>query len=45
VIRIGTIVFKRYSEKALHAMHDALRAVDMDKVWALHKPSGRRARR
>jgi hypothetical protein len=41
VIRIGKTVFKRYSHKALGAMHDALKTVDMEKVWELNKPSGR----
>lgn len=41
VIQVGSQTFKRYSQKALAAIHDALRAVDMDKIWELHKPSAR----
>jgi hypothetical protein len=41
VIPIGKSVFKRYSQKALSAMQDALKTVDMVKVWDLYKPSGR----
>lgn len=37
-IPIGKSVFKRYSQKALHSLVDALRTVDMEKVWALHRP-------
>jgi hypothetical protein len=40
-IPIGKQIFKRYSQKALDAMHQALKTVDMAKVWSLHKPSGR----
>lgn len=41
-IRIGTSVFKRYSLKGLQALLEALKTVDMDKVWALHKPGTQR---
>lgn len=41
-IPIGKLTFKRYSQKALDAIHEALRTVDMVKVWALNKPTGRR---
>lgn len=37
-IPIGKSVFKRYSQKALDALQQALKTVDMDKVWALHRP-------
>lgn len=43
VIQLGKSTFKRYSQKALDAIHQALKTVDMDKVWALNKPSGRKA--
>jgi hypothetical protein len=44
-IQLGKITFKRYSQKALDAIHEALKTVDMDKVWALHKPSGRKPKK
>ena len=37
-IPIGKSVFKRYSQKALDALQQALKTVDMGKVWALHRP-------
>jgi hypothetical protein len=37
-IPIGKSIFKRYSQKALDALHQALKTVDMQKVWALHRP-------
>jgi hypothetical protein len=40
-IQLGRTSFKRYSQKALATVHEALKAVDMEKVWQLHKPSGR----
>ena len=40
-VKIGKVVFKRYSQKALEALHEALKTVDMEKVWQLNKPSGR----
>lgn len=40
-LSVGGVSFKRYSAKALNAMKEALKVVDMEKVWSLHKPSGR----
>lgn len=34
--------FKRYSPKALDRIRQAVEELDMDDVWAKHKPSGRR---
>jgi hypothetical protein len=42
-VQIGKSIFKRYSQKALEALHEALKTVDMEKVWQLNKPSGRAA--
>ena len=39
-IQVGKSVFKRYSQPALVAIHDALKTVDLGKVWELHKPTG-----
>lgn len=36
--RIGSVVHKRYSPKALDAMKKALPTVDMDVVWKEHRP-------
>lgn len=41
---ITSVPFKRYSQKALQLCHDALRTVDMDKVWSLNKPVRGRAK-
>jgi len=43
-VQIGRSVFKRYSQRALTAIQEALKTVDMDKVWQLHKPSGKPAK-
>lgn len=40
-VQIGKVTFKRYSQKALDLLHRSLKTIDMDKVWELHKPSGR----
>ena len=42
-VQIGKSIFKRYSQKALTALQEALKTVDMDKVWQLNKPSGKAA--
>ncbi len=44
-VQIGRVVFNRYSQKALSALQEALKTVDMEKVWQLHKPSGKSARK
>jgi hypothetical protein len=44
VITIGGVSFKRYSKVALDAAKEALKTVDMDKVWELNKPVPRRRR-
>ena len=41
-IRIGSATFKRYSTKCLEHLREALTVVDMNKVWATHKPTGRK---
>ncbi len=41
VVVIGKSTFKRYSEKALLAMQQALATVDMDKVWSLYRAGPR----
>lgn len=43
VITIGGVVFKRYSRKALDVAREALKTLDMEKVWALNSPTARRA--
>lgn len=43
-IRIGSATFKRYSRRALDKIHEALKSVDMDQVWANNKPKGRRGK-
>jgi hypothetical protein len=40
-VQIGKSVFKRYSQRALEALHQSLKTVDMAKVWELQKPSGK----
>jgi hypothetical protein len=40
-VQIGKSVFKRYSAKALDALYQSLKTVDLEKVWELHKPSGK----
>ena len=40
-IAIGGVSFKRYSAKVLDELQRALKVVDMDKVWAAHKPKRR----
>lgn len=42
VVKVGRQTFKRYSAKALDAAKKALPSLDMDAVWAAHKPKGRR---
>lgn len=44
-VQIGKVVFKRYSQKALAALQETLKTVDLEKVWQLHKPSGKPARK
>lgn len=44
-ISVGSVTFKRYSKAALHELKEALKTVDMEKVWSIHKPSRRRAKR
>ena len=41
IVQIGKSTFKRYSAKALDALHQSLKTINMDKVWQLHKPSGK----
>jgi hypothetical protein len=41
VVQIGGVTFKRYSMKALDELQKALKAVDMDKIWSLNKPTGK----
>jgi hypothetical protein len=41
LVQIGKAVFKRYSQRALDALHQSLKTVDMEKVWQLHKASGK----
>lgn len=41
-VKVGSQAFKRYSAKALDAAKKALPTLDMDAVWAKHKPKGRR---
>lgn len=43
-ITIGSSRFKRYSPKALDALSDAVKSVDMNMVWEKHKPRVRRER-
>lgn len=44
VIKVGSATFKRYSRKALEEAKEALKTVDMDRVWSLNKPGSRRQR-
>lgn len=41
-IRIGSQLHKRYSPKALDLLKKTLPTIDMDEVWRLHKPTGRK---
>jgi hypothetical protein len=41
-VKVGSQTFKRYSAKALDAAKKALPTLDMEAVWAKHKPKGRR---
>ena len=41
-VQIGGVIFKRYSMKALDELQKAFKTVDMDKVWLLNKPTGKR---
>ena len=42
VITLGKSKFKRYSQLALEKIQKELPQLDIDKVWAAHKPSGRK---
>jgi hypothetical protein len=44
-IAVGGVTFKRYSAKALDLAKEALKTVDMEKVWALNKPGGNSRRK
>jgi hypothetical protein len=41
ILRVGNVTFKRYSRKALDSIKEALKTVDMDKVWSLNSPTAR----
>jgi hypothetical protein len=41
-IKIGKVVYKRYSPKALQVLQEALPRVDMAEVWRKHRPDARR---
>jgi hypothetical protein len=41
-ITIGSSKFKRYSPKALDALSEAVKTVDMDAVWKEHRPGSRK---
>lgn len=43
-ITVGTQKFKRYSKSALDALKEALKTVDMDKVWRLNKPTAKKGK-
>jgi hypothetical protein len=40
-IRIGKVNFKRYSPNALKTLQETVKVVEMDKVWELHRPTGK----
>ena len=40
-IRIGKVNFKRYSQNALKTLQETVKVVEMDKVWELHRPTGK----
>ncbi|MFN7916326.1 MAG: hypothetical protein U0Q55_13380 [Vicinamibacterales bacterium] len=40
-VEIGKVRFKRYSRKALDALKQSMKTVDMAKVWEMYKPSGK----
>jgi hypothetical protein len=42
LITVGNVKFKRYSRQAFEAIREALKTVDMDKIWSLNKPVGRK---
>jgi hypothetical protein len=42
VVKVGKIEFKRYSPKALDTAHQALPSLNIDEIWKVHKPAGRR---
>jgi hypothetical protein len=44
VITVGGVAFKRYSKKALELALEAMKTVDMAKVWALNNPAAHRAK-
>lgn len=41
-IRVGKSKFKRYSNKALKELREALPKVDLEEVWSAHRPRTRR---
>lgn len=45
IITVGRITFKRYAKPAVELCKDALKTVDMEKVWALNNPSAWRESR
>lgn len=42
LVTVGKQTFGRYSQKALSAARQELGSVDMNAVWAAHKPTGRK---
>ena len=41
-INIGKLTFKRYSQKTISAIKDALKTVSIEEVWKSHGPTGRK---
>jgi hypothetical protein len=42
--RIGKMTLKRYSQKAIERINNAMPRLDMARVWEAHKPPGKRKR-